>query len=266
MKQKALISFSGAAIKGGYSDIFMPLLGIASLYAVYFLISLSGAYIICRYYFFFEMILLWCAARLVLKILLVLLTVKKRAALIRRCIVKISLPCGYERKIHKKLRRLYMLRGMVRLMCRIVTAAVIFLGIWVIASDAFAADSVYRLMGAFQAVPLLIVIIRMRIRLMLRFWGAEVLTVSDTSHSIRANLRESGKMLSGQYGFIAALFLRSIRGLLLPFLLPKFIQTLVSYFSVRHIEWQYQENNNYEQAYIQGRYKGAYEAGDISAP
>ncbi|MGN0630228.1 MAG: hypothetical protein ACI4JN_02765 [Ruminococcus sp.] len=256
MKQRELYRFSrNAAKKGGCADIALPIVKIMSLYGVYFLISLAGAYAVCRYFFFRETVLAWCAFRYILQITLILMTVKSRCRIIRECIVRISLPCGYERKICRKLRRLYLLRSAVRLICRIITCAVIFLGISAMFSDFFQAKGIYRIMTAFQAVPVLIIIVRLRIRLMLRFFGAEILTVSDTQKSILRNLRESGKMLSGQYGFIAVMFLRSIPGLILPFLLPKFIQTLVSYFSVRHIEWQYEVNSNYEQTDIQSGYK-----------
>lgn len=260
MKQRELYRFSrSAAKKGGFAATALPLVKILSLYAVYFLVSLIGAYIVCRYFFFRDAVLAWCAFRYILQLTLILLTVKSRCAVIRECIVRISLPCGYERKICRKLRPLYLLHGAVRLVCRIITCGVIFLGLSVMFSDHFQINNIYRIMAAFQAVPVLIIIVRLRIRLMLCFFGAEILTVRDTQKSIPGYLRESGKMLSGQYGFIAVMFLRSIPWLILPVFLPKFIQTLVSYFSVRHIEWQYEVNTIYGQTDIQGGYKRACE-------
>lgn len=260
MKQRELYRFSrNAAKKGGCADIALPIVKIISLYAVYFLVSLIGAYAVCRYFFFRETVLAWCAFRIFLKTAVILLTVKSRCAVIRECIVKTSLPCGYERKICKKLRRLYLLREAVRIVLRLCTAAVAFSGLCIIFSHSIAAEGIYRLWAAFQAVPLLAVIITLRIRLMFRFQGAEVLTVRDTQKSILRNIRESGKMLSGQYGFLAAVILRNMAGVIVPFFLPKLIQTLAVYFSVRHIEWQYEVDTSYGQTDIQSGYKRACE-------
>ena len=260
MKQRELYRFSRSAAKKGIgADTALPLVKILSLYAVYFLVSLGGSYAVCRYFFFREAVLAWCAFRVFLKTAVILLTVKSRCAVIRECIVKTSLPCGYERKICKNLRRLYLLREAVGIILRLCTAAVIFSGLWIMFSDSIAAEGIYRLWAAFQAVPLLAVIITLRIRLMFRFQGAEVLTVRDTQKSILRNIRESGKMLSGQYGFLAAVILRNMAGVIIPFFLPKLIQTLAVYFSVRHIEWQYEVDTSYGQTDIQSGYKRACE-------
>lgn len=264
MKQRELYRFSrSAAKKGSCSGLLVPIIKIISVYAVFSAIILISAYAVCRYFFFSEAVLALCAFKLILQITAALLTVKSRCDIIRQCIVKIPLSCGYERKICKKLRILALIKLAVRSVLRLLTHAVILSGIWLLLyGDAVIADDAYRLLSAFQAVPLLIIITALRIKLMFRFQGAEVLAVRYTEKSLIQDIRESGKMLMGQYGFITAVILRNTAGLIIPFLLPKLIQTFAIYFSVRHIEWQYsiKDSATYEQTHIQSKYKRAYEA------
>lgn len=266
MKQKSLHRFSRAALKGGYMELYAPISVIAVVYLIYLSISFTGAYFLSRYYYAFAAVLIWCGVRFIMKALSVLLTVRSRAAVIRRCVVRISLPCGYERSIYRRLRRLYLLRELAKFMCRILFVAALLFGAWIIGTDILAVNGVYRLLGAFQAVPVMIVILWLRMKLSICFAGAEVLAVCAPDQGVWKSLCESVKMLSGQYGFIAGIFLRNLWEVLLPFFLPVFIQTLVSYFSVRHIEWKYQENHNHEQAHLYSMHKRAYKAGDVPAP
>lgn len=269
MKQKSLYRFSKNAVKGGYIEILMPVLFVALVYLIQTAFCIAGAYFLCRYYFTFTAVLIWCGVRILMKMFSVLLTLRSRANVIRRCIIRISLPCGYERSIYKKLKKLYFLRGTVNFFSRILLVSVFLLGVWIINTDSFPFGSIYRLFAAFQTLPVMLVVIWFRIRLHICFIGAEVLTVENPSSGVWKSLFESCKMLSDQHKFVAGIFLRNFFSILLSVFLPRFIQTLVSYFSVRHIEWTYEqkkeENLQSEQYDIHRRHRKAYEAGDVSA-
>lgn len=260
MKQSALCRFSKSAVKGSYIKILMSVLSMMMIFILRVFAEFAGAYFLCRYFYFYEAVLIWCGLRFILHIAQTLLSVSIRCNLVRRCILNISLPCGYERRIRKKLRRLYFMRGIMHFLCNVLFAGALLFGAWCIGTNSFAVDSVYRLMAAFQAVPAVIVLLWFRIKLSLCFLGAEVVCVVNTDESTLKNLLQSGKMLSGTASFAAVLFVRNIFRLLS----PVFVQTLVTYFSVRHIEWQYQEKQNNEQTHICGKHKRTYEAGELS--
>lgn len=268
MKQRQLYRFSKTAIKGGYIEVLSPILVISAVYLVYLVLSLTGAYFLCRYYFTLAAILIWCGARLIMKMLTILLTVRSRAAVIRRCIVRISLPCGYERSIYRVLLRIYFFKGLAVFISRLIFTSIIFLGFWLISTNSFDNRSVYRILMAFQAIPAAVVILWLRLKLFICFAGAEVLSVGNPSLGAWKSILSCAKMLSGQYGFAVGVMLRNLRSIILPFLLPVSVQTLVSYFSVRYIEWQHQKQEEKcynEQADIYSMHKGAFEAGDFSS-
>lgn len=268
MKQKSLYRFSKNAVKGGYTEIFMPVLFIALVYLIQTAFCIAGAYFLCKYYFTAMAVLIWCGVRVIIKMFSVLLTLRSRVNIIRRCIIRISLPCGYERGIRKRLKRLYFLRGSINFLSRVLLAAVFLLGVWIINTDSFPFGSIYRLFAAFQTLPAMLVIMWFRMRLYICFVGAEVLTVENPSVGAWRNFRESCKMLSDQHKFITGMFFRNFFNILLPVFLPRFIQTFISYFSVRHIEWTYErkkEELQSEQYDIHGGHRKPYEAGGVFA-
>ncbi len=260
MKQNALCRFSKSAVKGSYIKILMPILGMAGISILRVSVEFIGAYFLCSYFYFYEAVLIWCALRFILHVSHALLSVGIRCNLVKRCIFNISLPCGYDRAIRKKFRRLYFIRGLMRFLFNVLFVGVLLFGAWCIGTNSFAVDSVYRLMAAFQAIPAVMVLVWLKIRLSVYFLGAEVMCAVNPDEGALKNFFKSVKMLSGTAGFAAVLFVRNIFRLLS----PVFAQTLVTYFSVRHIEWQYQEKCNHEQTNIHGKHKRTYETGELS--
>lgn len=250
MKQKALQSFAGNALKGSCMSIFIPLCVLFLIYVSSAALSAAAASVLLYAGLSQLNILLFCAVRSILKITAVLASVKSRCAVIRHSVISLSLSCGYERRIYKRLVRLYLLRWSVRTLCRFAAAAVLITAVWLLADESLHIASLYRIMLSFQAVPLTVLILIIRLRLELSFAGAEVLSVRYPDRSSWKNFRDSLEMLHGQHLFIAGIILRNTGRLLMPFLLPKFAGTLVSYFSVRYIEYCYMERSDNERAYI----------------
>lgn len=250
MKQKALQSFAGNALKGSCMSIFIPLCVLFLIYLSCGTLSAAAASVLLYAGLSQLNILIFCGVRNLLKILTVLASVKSRCAVIRNSVISLSLSCGYERRIYKRLRRLYLMRWSVRTLCRFALAALLIAAVRLLADESLHIAGLYRIMISFQAVPLAVIILVIRLRLEISFAGAEVLSVRYPHRSSWKNFRDSLEMLHGQHLFVAGIILRNAGRIFLPFLLPKFAGTLVSYFSVRYIEYCYMERSDNERAYI----------------
>ena len=94
MKQKALQSFAGNALKGSCMSVFIPLCVLFLIYVSCGTLSAAAASVLLYAGHSQLNILLFCAVRILLKILTVLASVKSRCGVIRHSVISLSLSCG----------------------------------------------------------------------------------------------------------------------------------------------------------------------------
>ncbi len=267
MKQKALCRFSAEALAGRPSALHRHILILMLLYALYGAALAAGIQLLSVYDFAAVPLLIWCASRLLMRIFLAVLSASGRAAVICECTSLLSLPCGFFHRARRRLRRLYFLRGAARFLLRLSAAAVIAGAAWLILDASGRAEGIYHLFGAFQAVPLLILLLVLRFRTETVFAAGEVLCSQSPELSSWKSLKTASAMLKEQYGFMLILLIRNLPKLLLPVTQPGFAMTAVSCFSVRHLEWKYAQKGaerKPEHSHIYRRHRKSHEAGGLS--
>ncbi len=269
MTQKTLCRFSNEALRNGASSLHKSLLILMLIYTLYGAAVFSGAWAVYEYAFFPLAVLVWFGVRFLLRIILALTSAGRRTAVVSECLRLLSLPHGYFHSARKRLRRLYFLRGTLRLLMRVAACAVVLGAAFMLYAASRQNEGVYYIFGAAQAVPAFILLFILKFRMEAAFSAAEVVCTVQPEIGAWKNYMESCRMLRGQYLFLAGLFLRRLPLLLLPVTQPDFVMTMVSFFSVRRLEWQYScqegvDSSADEHTGIFRRYRKTDEAGGIS--
>lgn len=269
MTQKTLCRFSKDVLKNNSSSLHKSLLILILIYTMYGAAVCSGAWLVCEYAFFPAAVLGWFGVRYILRIILSLSSAGRRTAVISDCLGLLSLPHGEFHTVRKRLRRLYFLRGVFRLLMRIAAFAVLAGGLFLLYLASRQNEGVYYIFSAAQAVPVFLLLAAVRFRMEAAFSGAETVCTMQPENSAWKSYAESCRMLRGQHLFLAALLIRKIPLLLLPVTQPDLVMTIVSFFSVRRLEWQYSrqegaDSSADEHTKIFCRYREADEAGGIS--
>lgn len=271
MKQQALHRFSASALKGNTRTIQRPLALLCVIYLFYAVLLLAGGWLLVT-----ETsrnllhLLFWCGGRILLAAGMILLTMRCKAHITERCIRLLHLPCADVSSAYKRLLRLCFWKQLIRLGIHLVIGTGL-LGAGILLQKAAAhEDGIYWLMGAAQAIPLILGMLFLRLRMEICFSAAEVLCVQNPARSALYSFRTAASMMHGQYSFFLRVLLRSLPWMLLPAMLPRCIMNLTLFFSVRHLEWQYSrtegEETCYEHSHISSPYSGTHEAGGFSAP
>lgn len=269
MTQKTLCRFSKEALRNGTSSLHRSLLILILMYTLYGAAVFSGAWTVYEYAFFPLAVLVWFGVRFFLRIILALTSAGRRTAAVSECLRLLALPHGYFHSARKRLRRMYFLRGTLRLLLRIAACAVILGAAFMLYAASNQTEGVYYIFGAAQAVPAFILLLILKFRMEAAFSAAEVICTMQPEVSSWKNYMESCRMLRGQYLFLALILLRKAPLLLLPVTQPDFVMTTVSFFSVRRLEWQYScqegaDSSADEHTGIFRRYRKADEAGGVS--
>lgn len=269
MTQKTLCRFSKEALRSSPSSLHKSLLILILMYALYGAAVFSGAWAVYVYAFFPAAVLVWFGVRFLLRIIFAFFSAGRRTAVISECLRLLSLPHGYFHGARKRLRRLYFLRGIFRFFLRLAACAVILGAAFMLYVASRRNEGVYYIFGAAQAIPLFLILFVLKFRMEAAFSAAEVVCTVQPEVSSWKNYMESCRMLRGQYLFLAGLCLRRMLLLMLPVTQPDFVMTLVSFFSVRRLEWQYScqegaDSSADEHTGIFCRYRKADEAGGIS--
>lgn len=267
MKIKALCSFSAETLRSRNSAIHKHILLLMLLYSLYAAAAAAGIWLLDMYDYELIPLLIWSGAVFIMRVCLAVISAGGRGAVIAECTSLLSLPCGFLHRARKRLRRLYFLRGIARLLLRLSAYAVIAGAVWLIFDAVGRDEAIYHLFGALQAVPLLIFLLVLKFRTESAFAASEVLCVQSPEISSGRNFMTACRMLRGQYGFVFLLLLRKLPSLLLPVTQPHLAMAAVSCFSVRHLEWKYAQKGaetEAEHTHIYRRHRKANEAGGLS--
>ncbi len=241
MTQKALCKFSSELLKESSTTLHKTLLLLTLLYSVYGGILFVGGWFLCVYFSFAEGVLVWCAVRLALRVLLAFISARGRCRVIEQSLNAISLPYGFHRKTVKSLRRLYVLRGTVRFLFRLLFLAAVLAGAVLLYAASDRQEGAYFMLGAAQFVPVLIALAVFRFRMETAFCAAETVSVRCPEKSSFKSAAQGFRIMKGQYVFAAMSVLR--RGLLviLPVTQPYFAFTAAVFFAARQLEY---DNSN----------------------
>ncbi len=234
MTQKALCRFSASLLKTSDISIQGHLLLLMLMYGIYAGIILTGAWF--AVHGGFTGILLFCGARLLLRTLLAVLSAGKRGDVIEGCLGMLSVDCADRKVRNKRLRRLYALRGLWRFGLRLLFAGIIVGGCVLAWLASRQAEGVYLLLGAAQAVPLLLAVMIWRFRMETAFAASETLCVYNESTTSWDCLKGGLSMMRGQYLFAAGTLLRRGLWMLLPVTQPRFVVTMEAFFVARRLE------------------------------
>ncbi|MBQ8515664.1 MAG: hypothetical protein IJ496_09735 [Ruminococcus sp.] len=271
MKQTALHRFSAAALKGNTRPLQGPLMLLCTVYALHIALLLMGAWLLCTCSDLSLMwILLWCGGKLLLSVTTVLIALRCKAHLLLRCISLLRLPCGFLSAGYKRLLRLALWKGLIRFLIRLPAAVGFFAAGLLLQEAAAHTDSLYWLMGAAQVLPLTLGLLLLRLRAEVCFLAAEVLCVQQPEVSALSSLKTAFRLMLGQYAFFLRILLRSLPWMLLPGRAIRCIMTMISFFSVRHLEWRYHltegRDCGCEPAHLHRRFRKPRAAGELPAP
>ncbi len=237
MKQKALHQFTHQTIKGKSRCMYRPMAALSVIYFLCPVLTLLTAWLLLTQTTPNALsVLLWCIGRILLAIAATLLAARCKVHLYIRCLDLLELSHSYLRAGFRRLVRLSLWKGLLRLLLDTAMLAAVIGAILLLRTASMQEEGIYSLMGAVQALPVLLVLLTIRLRWEMRFAAAEVLCVRFAENSALRTLREARLILSGQYGFVLRVILRCIPVLLL----PRAAMTLTSYFSVRQLEFRQQ--------------------------
>ncbi len=267
MKIRELCRFSNAALKSRPSAVQKHILILWVMYLTYALAIVGGYKLASLFSFETVPLLCMCAGVFVMRALLGLVTSGQYTAIISECTSLLILPYGYYYSARKSIRRLYLLRGSVRLILRLAAAAVIIAAVYLIYMGANMDEGIYCLFGALQALPLLFIWLIIKFRTEAIFACSQVICVQEPELSAFSAFISSARMLKGKQGFLLSALLRKLPSLILPVTQPYFAMTAVTLFSVRRLEWKYEQKGaeqKTEQIGIYRRHRKTHEAGGLS--
>ncbi len=237
MTQKALCRFSAALLKTNDFSIQGHLLLLMLMYSAYTGLLLTGSWFATHNGFIG--ILLFCGTKLLFRALLAVVSAGRRGDVIESCLRMLSADFANRKVRNKRLRRLYLLRGLWRLGLRVIASGIIIGGLILAHMASKQAEGFYFLMGAAQSLPLLLLVLIWRFRIEMAFAASETLCVYSKNSSALYCLKDGLSMMQGQYLFAAGILLRRGLWMLLPVTQPRFVVTIEAFFVARRLEQNY---------------------------
>jgi hypothetical protein len=271
VKQQALHAFSAAALKGHTAPMHRQLLQKGILALLHTAGQIALAWLLCtQTKQALPAVTLWCLGCLLLRTGYFVLSGRITVRLHRHCLAQLGLSCASQRAAYRRLLHVTLWEVLFRFLLRIPAAGAVWCAGFLLRQAAAQTEGLYALMGCVQVLPVLLGIMLLRLRLTCDCAAAKVLCIRYPEAKLRPLFRTAHGMLKGQARFLLLVLLRCLPWQILPGMLPRWHMTLTAYFSVRCLEWQYQQPERRlsycERPHIHCPYPNSHAAGTVSTP